>query len=264
MINAAHAKIFGTESLDNTALEAIDNKNDEVASKFSVRSVKVGDSQIGPLGELYDIKLNNPTNPEHSITVPVFVQMQPSIIPAEIAPRFIDRHVSLNLWQRWTQMTVGEISFWKDFVFQADMIKRHMSTIKNPEYAAAFADYLKTVSKKDNYAFHDATNRGGRVSHNLSNSVVVFAEDTVRQVKAESAFDLHRPADRERYFKDTYTMIIAVVDPMHQRVTVYFNGIDGDLDLAYSDFRPNDKKFDPNDFMQALSAFSSGNISRLR
>lgn len=231
----------------------------------SVKSVKVGENRVGPMGELYEVKLSNPNGNGAPVTIPVFIQMQPSIVDATVAPRFIDMNVDPTMWQRWTQMRAGEINFWKDFLLQRDLIKRGKSVLKDPVKANAFSDFLKTVAKKDFYALGDATDTlGARHSSNLSNSVMVFSEDTVLQAKADSGIDLHKESDRQRYFKNTYTMIIAIIDPLHQRVTVYFNGIDGDINCSYNEFRPKDTKFDPKDFMTALSAFSTNNISRLR
>jgi len=232
---------------------------------MSVKSVKVSDNRLGPMGELYEIRLSNPNGNGNAVTIPVFIQMQPSIIDAEVAPRFVDMNVDPTWWQRWTQARAGEISWFKDFLLNRDLIKRDKSILKDPKKANAFSDFLKTVAKKDFYALGDATDTlGARHSSNLANSVVVFSEDTVAQAKADSGIDLHKEADRNRYFKNTYTMIIAIIDPLHQRVTVYFNGIDGDINCSYTEFRPKDTKFDPKDFMAALSAFSTNNISRLR
>lgn len=191
--------------------------------------------------------------------------MTPSLIPADVAPRFIDMNVAPDTWQRWTQMRAGELTFWKDFVLHRDLIRRQRAIIKDPKKAAAFSDFLKTVAKKDKYAIDDASDRlGSRQSQNLANSVIILSEDAIAQAKADSGIDLHNERDRVRYFRETYVMILVAVDPLHQRVTIYFNGIDGEINASYNDFRPKDQKFDPKDFMSALQAFSTNNIGRLR
>lgn len=239
---------------------AFDNPN-----TASVRSVKPSENKIGPMGELFEVTLTNPNDKGLSLKVPIYIQMQPSIVPASIAARFIDMNVPASTWQRWTQMRAGELSFWKDFIFQRDHILRLKAISKDPATAAAFNDFQKTIAKKDRYALGDVTDRTtANHSQNLANSVVIFTEDTVAQAKSDSGIDLHNEADRKRYFRNAYAMIVIVVDPMHQRVTIYFNGIDGALNCSYSEFKPKDSKFDPNEFMQALTAFSTNSIGRLR
>lgn len=236
-----------------------------VSRNLSVKPISPSEHRIGPLGELYEVKLTNPNDKTASITVPVFIQMQPSLIPAEIAPRFVDMNVSPSLWQRWTEMRAGEKTFWLDFILQRDIIRRQKVILKDPAKAEAFAEFLKTVANKDKYALDDVTDKlGARQSSNLANSVVIFSEEAVAQAKADSGVDLHNPRDRQRYFRESYTMMIVIVDPFHQRVTMYFNGLDGEVNSSYNDFRPKDAKFDPKELMSALQAFSTNNISRLR
>ena len=93
---------------------------------------------------------------------------------------------------------------------------------------------------------------------------MIFTEESVAQAKADSGIDLHNAKDRQRYFRDVYAMILVIVDTMHQRITIYFNGIDGELDCSYNDFRPKDSKFDPNMFVEAIQALSTNQIGRLR
>lgn len=234
-------------------------------SSMQLRSISASENRIGPMGELFEVTITNPKTGQDSQKVPVFIQMQPSVMPAHIAPRFIDMNVAPSTWQRWTQWRTGEITFWRDFIAARDLIHRQRSLIKDPEVAAAFSEFLKSIHKKDSYALADVTDRTCAThSQNLANSVVVFSEETVAQAKADSAIDLHNAKERERYFRDTYTMMIVVIDAIHQRVTIYFNGIDGELDCGYSDFRPKDSKFDPKDFMNAMTAFSTNSIGRMR
>ena len=230
----------------------------------TIRSID-HDQRIGPMGQLFEVKLTNPNGNGQSTVVPIFIQMQPSIIPDEVGARFIDMNVAPSTWQRWTQMRAGELTFWRDFLLNRDMIRRQKSLIKDKKTADAFSDFLRTVAKKDKYAAADATDRlGSRQSANLANSVMIFSEDAVGQAKADSGIDLHNPTDRARYFRDTYTMIVVVIDTLHQRVTVYFNGVDGEINAPYNEFRPKDTKFDPKDFMVALQAFTTGSVSRMR
>lgn len=258
---------FGMEAFQLNDLSTPSRSADKpnAMSVGAVKSVTVSDNRIGPMGELYEVTLSNPNSKDLSITVPIFVQMQPSLISAPVAPRFIDMNVDPGLWRRWTMMRAGEISFWKEFVLKKDLLARGKALLKDPQAASAYSEFLRTIASKDKYALVDIADYStASKSANLANSVVVFSEDTVAQAKTDSAIDLHNPRDRKRYFRDTYTMIIAVIDPIHQRVTIYFNGLDGELDVSYADFKPKDKNFDPNNFVQALQAFSTNTVGRLR
>lgn len=241
------------------------NKNKTKPQNMNLKSVNASDHRIGPMGELFEVTLSNPNDKDSSIKVPLFIQMQPSLIPSNLAPRFIDMNVAPSIWQRWTQWRAGEISFWKDFVAGLDMVQRKKTFLKDPEAAAAFDQFLRTIQKKDVYALKDlGTKTTNTRSSNLANSVVMLTEEALEQARVDSAIDLHNTNHRAAYFRDTYTMCLVVVNRIHQRVTVYFNGLDGLLDCSYSDFKPRDSKFDPKDFVTAMQAFSTNSIGRMR
>lgn len=230
-----------------------------------VSSVDVSKNRIGPMGELFEVTLTNPENKEVAIKAPLFIQMRPSVIDHVAAPRFIDMNVDPGLWKRWTQLTTGEISFLKDFLFKRDMLKRQLSVLKDPQTADAYKEFVKTVAAKDRWAMSEmALPEKATISTNLANSVMIFSEDTVALAKADSGVDLHNERDRKNYFKNAYAMIIVIVDPLHQRVTMYFNGVNGELDCSYNEFKPKDDKFDPKDFVAAVSAFATNSLGRMR
>lgn len=233
----------------------------------TLKTVDVGSDKVGPFGELYEVTLRNPDKPEYATTVPIYIQMQPTIVPHQFAARFIDMNVPASIWQRWTQWSAGEISFVRDFLFSMDRVKKYQDIVKDPEASAAFSDFLKSTAKKNSYNLRTHFIRKvstAAESKNLANSVMILSEDAVRQAKLESGIDLHKASDRERYFTTAYSMIVAVIDPLHQRLTIYFNGIDGDLNIPYSDLKPKNSKFEPADFIQALQAFSTNAVGRLR
>lgn len=217
------------------------------------------------IGELFTVTMTNPDHPEASIPVPVFIQMTPISVPYRVAPRFIDGLVSPSVWQRWTMMTAGEIEFFRDFIGQRDRLREKIRH-DDPEGLRALKTFLQSIHNKDKYSLSDvASNREvGNMSQNLANSVLIFSEDTVRQAYAESGVDLHNDADRARYFKSTYAMIISIVDPAFAEVTTYINGIDGRIKFKYSALKPNDKKFDPVDLIAAMAALGDGKAPTLR
>lgn len=210
-------------------------------------------------GELFNVTLTNPEHPDKSIQVPILMQMLPLVVPAEIAPRFIDREVMPTTWQRLTEMTTGEKSFWADFIGQKDILARR-SMPSDPESARVLKIFLDTIKAKDAYSRADiASNRStGDMSKNLPNSIMIFSEESVQDAYLTSGIDLRNETDRNRYFRDTYTMIIAIINPSHQRVEIAFNGIPGLIDISYADLKPKQKNFDPTDLISSMAAFAAG------
>lgn len=249
------------QNMENEFQGEAGKKKEVKVAADSVKSLDVGDNKIGPFGELLEIKFASPENPSAPVTVPVFVQMAPSLISAEAAPRFIDMNVSPSLWTRWTQMTAGEISFFKDFLFFSDITKRSAEIFKDPETREAFKEFTQMVGQKDRYSVMEAASNPAKYSKNLANSVIILSSDTVERARVESGINLYH--DMDSYFKQTYAMMVVIVDPSHQRVSVHFNGIRGEINVPYSDFKPS-KKGDQIDFTALVQAIASNNLSRMR
>lgn len=246
-------------------------KLDEVLDEAKMRDATPGASTIDidavnldvlnsiATGELFNVTLTNPEHPDKSIQVPILMQMLPLLVPSSIGAHLIDREVSPSLWQRWTEMTTGEKSFWSDFVGQKDILARR-AVPNDPEAARVLKTFLDTIKNKDAYSRADiASNRStGDMSKNLPNSVMVFSDDTVQEAYLSSGLDLRNSNDRDRYFRDTYTMIIAIINPSHQRIEIAFNGIPGIVDISYSDLKPKQKNFDPTDLVASIAAIAAG------
>lgn len=246
-------------------------KLDEVLDEAKLRDATPGASTIDidavnldvlnsiATGELFNVTLTNPEHPEKSIQVPILMQMLPLLVPSSIGAHLIDREVSPALWQRWTEMKTGEKSFWSDFIGQKDILARR-SVPNDPEAARVLKTFLDTIKNKDAYSRADiASNRStGDMSKNLPNSVMIFSDDTVQEAYLSSGLDLRNSNDRDRYFRDTYTMIIAIINPSHQRIEIAFNGIPGIVDISYSDLKPKQKNFDPTDLVASIAAIAAG------
>ena len=240
----------------------LDEKTSRMAGS-AIQSVKVGEGHIGSFGELMEIKLQHPENPSTQITVPIFVQINPYLVSAEAAPRMIDLNVSPPLWHRLIQWQAGEISFWKDLVFWSDVHKRNTAVFKDDATREAFDAFYESVSNKDSAAFRDLQQADrSKISQNLANSIMVFSKDTVERARIESGIDLYK--HMKDYYRQTYTMIVVIVDPSHKRVSIHFNGMDNELNLPYAAFKPKGKNGEAVDFVSLVQAMSQNNLGRMR
>jgi hypothetical protein len=234
--------------------------------EVSTRSVAYSENRIGPMGETIEITITSPTT-GHSIKVPIFIQIQPTFVPPDTAPRLIDMSLGATIWRRLTQWRAGEIRFLKDFILGCDLAARNRVILKDPRASEALRQFLSTANAKTRAdvanSWHKAAGHAG--TSNLANSILVFSEDTVRRAQAESGINLHDKTERERYFNTAYAILIAIIDPRHQRVTIYVNGVEGEINSSYKDFESKKSKgLDPSEFIAALTAIGNNNVSRMR
>jgi hypothetical protein len=238
-----------------------DSKKPKMTSGVSSKDVTPAPPDLLPVGKLLDVTFTNPTHPEASQVVTLLVQMIPYIIAAQAAPMLLTATSSQSFSQRYAQWKAGEISFWRDLIFQVDQIKKTEEGVRSDK-SGAFADYLKDVSKRDGgrllNIFANASER--KISSNYANSVMILSEDTVKAAKADG-FDFDKEDTRNRFFLNSYAMMVFVVDDNFQTVALYMNGIEDVGHYGFDHFT-SAKKGGDIDLVQLLSALSQGRSPR--
>jgi hypothetical protein len=210
-----------------------------------------------PLGKVIDVTLGNPEDPKSRASILLTVQMLPYVVAAATAVQFITAVSSPSLKQRYMMWRAGEISFWSDFVFQMDRLKKRNKASMDP----AFSQYLDSLTMKDVTLFDRLFFKGPRdAGRNLANCVMVLSAEAVEQAKADANIDLHNKADRARYFTNSYAMMVFVVDVTYSRVTVYISGLDQVGNYSFDQFKQ--KKKDDINLLEVLTNISKAQMPR--
>lgn len=210
-----------------------------------------------PAGKMLKVALTNPDHPEVSIDINLFVQLAPYIIPQLIAVKFITKDVMASTYQRYLQWRTGEISFWKDFVFQTDVVHNRARLLKL-DTTGVLADMMqKQQASRHRTLANLADEQAGR-ARNIANSVLVFSSETLVRAKAESGIDLTDVSTRESYFASTFAMIIVVVDSLYNQVTFYYNGIIEAATFSFDQMHMASKGGQGLDLVSVLNALSQG------
>lgn len=200
------------------------------------------------------------------VTVPLFVRVNPYIVSQDMVSYMMETcGPTIFSGKRRAQLKAGEISFWKDYVFGIDLIKKQEKILAKDK-DGEFAEYIRTQNKKDRKKITDAIRRGKdpsnyRTSSNLANAVLVFSQDAVDDGELRGGIKLHNYSDRQKFFEKSYASMIFVVDPNHERVTMYLNGFKDVGNYSYNDF-VRKKDLEGEDFMSILRSVSQGQISR--
>ena len=119
---------------------------------------------------------------------------------------------------RLLQWTTGEISFFKDLVFNIDQAKKDIKEIRSGK-ASTWWRALKNI--KASRRFHKWT-RTGPV---LPNATIVISMDEVDYIKSNHGFDMLEEENGEKLLKAYNLMQFVIVDPSSE--VVYFMA-DGD------------------------------------
>jgi len=216
-------------------------------------------------GRIIDIKFNTAQGAE--TTVKFFVQLYPVIIPNEVSEQFIALNFIPSVKQRYLQMSVGEIKFWRDFVFQLDLAKeRKKAMIKDKSGILAEMEKIKNEKMTEKLVDNAMSKVGSGTSlsgqkGNLANSVMIYDKNSFLSYLNKHGHKWSTPDSRQRFFEKTFTLMIALVDPAYSNVELYFNSIDNGVTYSYKQLS-NSSKSDKYDLKDIMASFGQGMAPR--
>ena len=92
---------------------------------------------------------------------------------------------------------------------------------------------------------------------------MVFDKNSFEQSCREAHIDFNNEATRDKFFRKTWTMAVAVVDPMIQNVAMYFAGVPAVGIYSYAMINKVGAKGKDNfDLKEIMTAMSSGQVPR--
>lgn len=233
----------------------------------SLRTSKVIDLDTSgsiPMGKIVEVTLKNPANPNHSVVVQIIIRLMPYITHPSITPELIKLDANLSIFRRWIQFRAGEISFIKDFIFNLGKIAKADKAVRSDPTGTVY-EWIRGQMVRNKNAWGrmiSIINGEKNISQNIANAILVFSEDAVLRAKKDTGFDLHRAKDRDAYFRRTLSMMIFVVDPMYNQVTLYIDGLDGKAVYTYEQFKSRGKSVDPMDLMNVIAQLANNKLPR--
>ena len=237
--------------------------NDKAVGDLSVNQKKLeDDSKALFTGRLLEAKI--PTKMENGKieTFPLYfyVQLLPTVIPGATMAEFLRANVSPPTKLRWAMWKAGEISFWKDFVFECDRVAKRKKALKVDkdgflrEMEDRRAQLLK--QKMANYKNKDAEAR----RRNICNSIVIVTKRTIDGVCRDNGINLKSFTQRQELMQDTFAVMLAVVDTNYGTIDLYMNGIEGRGEYTAKMIDAASKKKDAFDVKELLTLISAGSM----
>lgn len=231
---------FGNENLsldDISVMSAgLENKNEDryvnmAVGKTLSLSVKVDDKQI-----------------PFTSTV--------RLIPQVLSTQNVVDTLALNskdnsLRGRWHRWRAGELSL-ADYVFALDMIEADKKGLLNDKHGL----YKAKRDRKGRGIISAILS--GEASVNTVSAISVITHSTSKKLEVAMRGKLSRFRDREAYFEDTNSMMLVVVDPQLETLTLYQRGISDIGDYSFKDIEKNGTNPNGVDINSVLKAYRAG------
>lgn len=204
-----------------------------------------------PTGRMLEVTLIGNDRKE-DVKINLLVLLNTRVVKDSVMDQLVNYKTSGNIQRRWYGYKAGEISFWKDFVFQLDRFKRLEKAMKYDK-DHVFRDFIsganKRIPSKLGNIFTD--NR----KHNILNNIFIFDQAKFRKYVNSAGLKITSYTHRQRLMVSLGTMLIVLVDPLHNCVTIYINGFESPIELSYDQCKDNSKsdKVSITEIMQEMT-----------
>lgn len=258
---------FGHEKAMQMAMKDLQERNLQLSQqKFdyekSASSVGFGRDTMSTLKELANLSVGKQfsveiTDGNHSASIPVSVRLMASSLPSANLVHILSLNNTDNtVMGRYHKWRAGRIEFIKDLVMCQDIIDAHRKNLM----ADKDGIYTNLVKRSRNNGL--ATIFSGNPSVATASNLVVMSSDTAAKLELEINGKLDDFKTREKVFKETYLMIVAVIDKQWERVTFYHRGISERTEVGMRDIKAANKGNGP-DVSEILKAYQVGHSPSL-
>lgn len=237
---------FGLEFDDNPVANADDrDKNTIIVSEDSNLAV----------GKLLNVRV---TVGEQSTTMPVTVNILPQIISgSDVVSIVADTNADRTMSGRWHQWRSGQIRFFADYILALDMIESDRKAI--------LADSTGHLLRARDKQYRSRINRvlSGKANVNEISAMIIVSQSTAKSLELAIRGKLSSGRTRRKFFEQTSSMMLVVVDTVMERFSIYQRGIDEVGMYTLDDIKNNNKRAGNTDVESMLQAFKLGNAPQL-
>ncbi len=233
------------EMLEEFKKDNFENKGQSVAGAAKYVE-KVNNLAVG---NVIDVTISEDGK---TAVVPVTIRLRVAGMPSEtIVQTLAVGGKDATMRSRWRAWRAGEIRFWADFVMAMDRVDAHRAAMMNDE-----SGYYKTVySRAQKNSITEGLTQGPSLA--TASSLIVLDSKTATELERRINGRLDNFKTRQGIFGHTYSMLMAVVDPDWESVTIYTRGIEMPTQLTAKDIRSAGKS-DSKELMDILKSYQLG------
>lgn len=245
-LNLAESYKYKLPSLESIALEAKDTTDDVY---------QINELTNMAVGKMLNVEIVVPGEDGRTVCVniPVSVRLQPTLVPNSTINHILTyQSEDTSMFERFHQWRGGRLNFISDLVFCQDLIDEYKRAHMG-DSTGIMEEMARRVKNAKGY---------GLITKNPSlataSNLFVMSKAAATEVETRMRGKLSNPKVRDMCFKNTYSMIIAVIDPEIDRVTFYTRGQASFADFSFREIKSASKGKGPDimDIMKAMQQSS--------
>ena len=236
-----------------------DNKNSAGVSRSGTVASEPRQDINLPSGRIIQVEFGSSEDRSKHFTINLLVQLLPTIIPADVAQQFVAINFKPSFSQRWMQMSAGEISFFSDLMLGNDLRKQRYQALKHDKSGALQQMIDRQENNLSNYWLKLAQVNPER--QNLANTILLFDKVNFEKACSNSGLNFKTYSARQKFFNATMSMIVGVIDPMYNKVRLYFHGITDPAEYTFDQVKRN-AKTESTDILAMMKSYAQGMAPR--
>lgn len=199
----------GSMSLDHAF-----SQENVTLGRDAMKEAERGGLSVGKLINV-DIKLDS-----HTVTFPMNIRLLTTILPPNDMRDLLASGVhGKSIKERWHLYKAGRISFFKDFLLCQDLIDEHRSRLVNDKTGLYRARSARNSKNKA------AAILSGQPSIAQASALIVMNLETAKEIEHEARIRFNDFRAREKFFATNLAMIVCIVDPDWDNITLYYHSI---------------------------------------
>jgi hypothetical protein len=223
-----------------------------VVSSISTKDVSKMVTDVANLavGKVIEVTI---TENEHTARIPVTIRMRVTSMPSPVLVETLAvGGVDVTAGSRWKAFRAGELGFWSDIVLAQDRIDAHRNAIRKDT-----SGYYNAVYQRANKNL-SAELLGAGPSVGNASAIIVLTEQTRQDLERKIGGRLSDYKTRQNIFINTFSMLMCVVDPEWETVTIFHRGIRMPTELNIKYITSSAKGTGP-DVAEIMKAYQLGN-----
>lgn len=207
-----------------------------------------------PSGRIIQVEFGG-ADSKQTLKVNLFLQLAPTFIPTDVAKAFVGMNFTPSLRQRWMQVSAGEISFIKDFLMGQDLRKQRLKARRSDTSGA-----LKDMVDRQENALSNAWLKLATVTperQNIANTILIFEKNAFDKACSAAGLKFKDYNSRQKFFNKTFAMMLCTIDPMFNKIEMYYHGLPSVSTFTFDQVKRNSKT-ESVDLSSIMKTFAQG------
>lgn len=206
-----------------------------------------------PSGRIIEVKFAGMGEGKGQITINLLLQLHPQFIPSEVAAQFVALNFTPTVKQRYMQMSAGELSFFSDFLMGQDLRKKRRKALRK-DSTGILSDMIERQENNLANAWLKYTFVTPE-KQNIANTILIFEKAKFDKACSNAGLRWKDANSRQKFFDKTFSMMLCTVDPMFNRIEIYYHGLPTFSVLTFDQVKKS-SKIDGLDILTVMKNYS--------